>query len=241
MAAETLRAESCSLLAVKVSIAEMTSILDRMLESLLNGPLHERVIGVCAVVGMLFIVHNIIHVVKSVYVTFLRPGKNLQEYGRWAIVTGATDGIGKGFAIQLAKKKINVVLISRTPEKLRELAGELETKYAIQTKIVALDYTDPDVEAGMTRVEKEIAGLEIGILVNNAGMSYPYAQFFHELSSETIVHLIRVNIEVTTRLTHLVIPQMIQRRKGAVINIGSGAATVLPSDPLYAVYAGTKG
>ena len=241
MAADTSRTENRSFLAAKDRLAEMVTALEKIVDRLLNGPRHEQLIGICAVVGLLFIVHNVIHIVKSVYVTFLRPGKNLQKYGQWSIVTGATDGIGKGFAIQLAKKKINVVLISRTAEKLKELAAELETKYAIKTKIVALDYTDPDVEGGMTRVEKEIAGLEIGILVNNAGMSYPYAQFFHELSSETIVHLIRVNIEVTTRLTHLVIPQMIQRKRGAIINIGSGAATVLPSDPLYAVYAGTKG
>jgi len=77
--------------------------------------------------------------------------------------------------------------------------------------------------------------------VNNAGMSYPYAKFFHELEIELIVNLIKVNVEALTRLTHLVLPQMVQRRKGAIVNIGSGAATVLPSDPLYAVYAATKG
>lgn len=53
--------------------------------------------------------------------------------------------------------------------------------------------------------------------------------------------LIRVNVEVTTRLTRLVIPGMLKKRRGAIVNVGSGAATVLPSDPLYAVYAGTKG
>jgi 17beta-estradiol 17-dehydrogenase / very-long-chain 3-oxoacyl-CoA reductase len=71
--------------------------------------------------------------------------------------------------------------------------------------------------------------------------SYQLLQYLNELDVKLIGDLIRVNVEVTTRLTRLVIPGMLKKRRGAIVNVGSGAATVLPSDPLYAVYAGTKG
>lgn len=64
---------------------------------------------------------------------FLRPGKNLRGYGKWAVVTGATDGIGKAFCEELAKKKINLVLVSRTESKLKELSSALESKYKVSS------------------------------------------------------------------------------------------------------------
>nr|GFD24948.1 very-long-chain 3-oxoacyl-CoA reductase 1-like [Tanacetum cinerariifolium] len=71
-------------------------------------------------------------------------------------------------------------------------------------------------------------------------VSYPYARFFHEVDDELLNSLIKVNVEGTTRVTQAVLPGMLQRKRGAIVNIGSGAAIVIPSDPLYAVYAATK-
>ena len=71
-------------------------------------------------------------VTSGFYRYFLRPGKNLKSYGSWAIVTGATDGIGKALCEQLAIKKINVILISRTESKLQEQSKELETKHKVR-------------------------------------------------------------------------------------------------------------
>eukprot|EP00897_Mesotaenium_endlicherianum_P007206 jgi/Mesen1/6513/ME000332S05517 len=191
-------------------------------------------------VGLAVVVRSAAYLIRALWIVFLRPGKNLRRYGAWAVVTGATDGIGKAFAERLAAKKINVVLVSRTQEKLTELAGQLEGKYGVQTRTVQVDIANPDMASSLKKIENAIADLEVGILVNNVGMSYPYAKFFHEIDSELITNLIRINVEATTKITHLVIPAMLKRKKGAIVNIGSGAATVLPSDPLYAVYAGTK-
>ncbi|PQQ05475.1 very-long-chain 3-oxoacyl-CoA reductase 1-like [Prunus yedoensis var. nudiflora] len=162
-----------------------------------------------------------------VYVNFLRPAKNLKKYGSWALVTGPTDGIGKAFAFQLARKELNLVLVGRNPEKLKDI------------KTVVVDFTG-DLDDGVKRIRETIEGLDVGLLVNNVGISYPYARFFHEVDEELLKNLIKVNVEGTTKVTQAVLPGMLQRKRGAIVNIGSGAAIVIPSDPLYAVYAATK-
>ncbi|KAK9274880.1 hypothetical protein L1049_022134 [Liquidambar formosana] len=68
-----------------------------------------------------------------------------------------------------------------------------------------------------------------------------YARFFHEVDDELLTNLIKVNVEGTTKVTQSVLPGMLKRKKGAIVNIGSSVANVIPSDPLYVVYAGTKG
>jgi 17beta-estradiol 17-dehydrogenase / very-long-chain 3-oxoacyl-CoA reductase len=64
----------------------------------------------------------------AAYKSFLRPGKNLKKFGKWAIVTGATDGIGKAYAMALAKKGMSVILISRTEAKLKDVKAQIEAK-----------------------------------------------------------------------------------------------------------------
>lgn len=179
---------------------------------------------------------------KGVYVAFLRPGKNLREYGSWVLVTGPTDGIGKSFAFELARKGLNLVLVGRSPSKLKDVSDSIQSKFGktLMIKTVVVDFSG-DLSEGIGRIREAIEGLEIGILINNVGISYPYAKFFHEVDDELLKNLIQINVEGTTKVTHLVLQGMVKRKKGAIVNIGSGAATVLPSDPLYAVYAATKG
>ncbi|KAL8150108.1 hypothetical protein V2J09_019916 [Rumex salicifolius] len=191
--------------------------------------------------GLLAALRTLLRVLKWVYVSFLRPAKNLKKYGSWAVVTGSTDGIGKGFAFQLARKGINLVLVGRNPEKLRDVSDSIRAKYgSTEIKTVVIDFTGDDLDAGVQRIRETIEGLEVGILINNVGVSYPYARFFHEVDEELLKNLIKVNVEGTTKVTHAILPVMLKRKKGAIVNIGSGSATVIPSDPLYAVYAATK-
>ncbi|XP_057481587.1 very-long-chain 3-oxoacyl-CoA reductase 1-like [Actinidia eriantha] len=177
---------------------------------------------------------------KWVYVHFLRPAKNLKKYGSWALVTGPTDGIGKGFSFQLARKGLNLVLVGRNPEKLKDVSDSIRAKFGkTQIKTVVVDFSG-DLNEGVNRIREAIEGLDVGILINNVGVSYPYARFFHEVDDKLLGDLIKVNVEGTTKVTQAVLPGMIKRKKGAIVNIGSGAAIVIPSDPLYAVYAATK-
>lgn len=78
------------------------------------------------------------------------------------------------------------------------------------------------------------------MLVNNVGMSYPYARYFHEVDDKLLADLIQINVEGTTKVTQAVLPNMLKRKRGAIVNIGSGAAIIIPSDPLYSVYAAAK-
>ncbi|KAK9277558.1 hypothetical protein L1049_007103 [Liquidambar formosana] len=178
---------------------------------------------------------------KWVYNSFLRPPKNLKKYGSWALVTGPTDGIGKGFAFELARKGLNLVLVGRNLDKLKDVSDSIQSKYGkIQIKTVVVDFTG-DLSEGVRKIREAIEGLDVGVLINNVGISYPYARFFHEVDDELLNNLIKVNVEGTTKVTQAVLSGMLKRKKGAIVNIGSGVANVIPSDPLYAVYAGTKG
>ena len=178
------------------------------------------------------------------YRTFLRPGQNLKKkYGGWAVVTGCTDGIGKAFCEELARQNIPVLLISRTESKLKDLQELLlktSKKDDYQVKYVVCDFANA-TEKKWKEVKAEVESLDVGMLFNNVGVSYPHAQYVHELDEDIISQLISVNIVTTTKMTKMVLPGMIERNGGAIVNIGSGAATVLPSDPLYSIYAGAKG
>ncbi|MFS8020486.1 putative very-long-chain 3-oxoacyl-CoA reductase [Helianthus anomalus] len=207
------------------------------LETLKTQPLYLNFIFA---LGILSFLRTLTPILKWVYVNFFRPAKNLKKYGSWALVTGSTDGIGKAFAFELAKQGLNIILVGRNPSKLETVSTEIKSKYGkTQIKEVVFDLSG-DLNEGIERISEAIDGLDVGVLINNAGVSYPYARFFHEVDDELLTNLIKVNVEGTTRVTQAVLPGMVKRKKGAIVNIGSGAAIVIPSDPLYAVYAATK-
>nr|GMD76183.1 very-long-chain 3-oxoacyl-CoA reductase 1-like [Ipomoea batatas] len=195
---------------------------------------------VLLVLGFLKLLAWSVTLLKWVGANFLRPAKNLKNYGSWALVTGATDGIGKGFAFQLARKGLNLVLVGRSPEKLKDVSDSIEAKYG-QTRIksVVVDFSG-DLDGGVRRIREAIEGIDVGVLINNVGVSYPYARFFHEVDDRLLADLIKVNVEGTTKVTQAVLPAMLRRKRGAIVNIGSGIAIAIPSAPLHAVYAATK-
>jgi len=106
-------------------------------------------------------------------------------------------------------------------------------------RTVVVDFSG-DLDEGVAKIGEAVEGLDVGVLVNNVGVSYPYARFFHEVDEGLLNNLIQVNVVGTTKVTQAVLPGMLKRKRGAIVNIGSGAAIVIPSDPLYAVYAATK-
>lgn len=173
------------------------------------------------------------------FAKFIRGGKDLKRaYGGWAIVTGATDGIGKGFVKQLAKKGMNVLLISRTASKLEETVAEVSQKYPkVQYKTLAIDFSNFD-EAARQRVADAIRDLEVGVLINNVGMSYPFCKYFHELTDKEVHDLNELNVASTTWMTRIVLPGMLERKRGAVVNLSSTAGVV--ASPLLAQYSGAK-
>ncbi|PIN26392.1 putative short chain-type dehydrogenase [Handroanthus impetiginosus] len=172
---------------------------------------------------------------------FLRPGKNLKEYGSWALITGSTDGIGKSLAFELASKGLNLVLVGRNPLKLQLTSKEIQQKHdGVAIKTLVIDFASCRGEEIARIIEEEIKGVDVGILINNVGLAYPYARFFDEVDMELMENVLRVNIEGTTWVTKCVIQGMLEKRKGAIVNIGSGSSACVSSYPLYTVYAASK-
>ncbi|XP_030527739.1 very-long-chain 3-oxoacyl-CoA reductase-like protein At1g24470 [Rhodamnia argentea] len=190
--------------------------------------------------GFIVLLKHTLSFLQWVHSTFLRPSKDLVKYGPWALVTGCTNGIGRALAFRLAQRGLNLVLVSRNHEKLKTVSHEIETNFlGIQTRIVAVDFSK-DASSCIWSIEEAIRGLDIGVLINNVGITYPRACFFHEVEERVWREIVRVNVEGTARATRVVVPGMVQRRRGAVVSIGSGAATVVPSHPLFTSYAATK-
>lgn len=194
-------------------------------------------------VGLLVVLRFAAQVGAFVYAKFLRAGKDVRKYGKWAVVTGATDGIGKAFADELARKGLNVLLVSRTQSKLDDSAKELKEKYPqLQFDTLSIDFGafaggsrgDPSIEVARKKLEH----LEVGVLVNNVGVSYEYPELYHRLDDDRVQQLVELNINSTNWMTRLVLPGMVDRKKGAVVSIGSGAGTA-PS-PMLAGYSAAK-
>ncbi|GJW07504.1 very-long-chain 3-oxoacyl-CoA reductase-like protein [Tanacetum coccineum] len=169
--------------------------------------------------------------------------ENLKNYGSWALITGVTDGIGKAFAFQLAQKGLDLILVSRNLAKLKQVSNEITLVHpTTKIKVFDVDFMSDDVPARVKAMQVVIRDekLDVGVLVNNVGVTYPVARFFHEVDEEIWMKVVKVNVEGTSLVTKAVIQGMIERKKGAIVNIGSGAAIVVPSHPLYAIYAASK-
>lgn len=195
--------------------------------------------NVLFVVGLLVVVVQGLGVLRWLYRLLLRPAADLKLFGSWAVVTGSTDGIGKAYALQLAKKGLHVFLISRSGDKLKEVKAEIETATSnkVTVKTLAIDFSKADKSTYQT-IQREIATVDVGILVNNVGVSYEHCEYFHDVSDDIIDNLIKINIEATTYMTKLAIPAMLTKGKGAIINLSS-ISGVAPA-PLLAAYGASK-
>jgi 17beta-estradiol 17-dehydrogenase / very-long-chain 3-oxoacyl-CoA reductase len=169
------------------------------------------------------------------------PPLQLRKYGKkgtWAVVTGASDGLGKEFATQLAAKGFNLVLVSRTQSKLDALAKELESKFSgLQTKVLAMDFSadnDHDYES----LAKLIDGLDVGILINNVGQSHAMPTPFLITEKKELQDIVTINCLGTLKVTQIVAPGMQSRKRGLILTMGSfgGWAPM----PYLATYSGSK-
>jgi short-subunit dehydrogenase len=151
------------------------------------------------------------------------------------LVTGASSGIGADIARELAKRGHNVTLAARRQERLRELADELTKTSGVRADALRCDLTDA---ASRDAMAATIAanGLEVDVLVNNAG--YGSGGRFQDLDGENEVRMVETNCEAVIALCARYVPRMVERGRGAVLNVGSTAG--FQPLPRQATYSATK-
>ena len=150
-----------------------------------------------------------------------------------ALITGASSGIGLELARLFAGDKWDVALVARSEGKLREIAAELQSAHGITARAIAADLAKPSAPA---EVMSALHGVDIDALVNNAGFGLGGA--FAKSDGDAEVEMIQVNITALTQLTKLVLPAMVARKRGAILNVASTAA--FQPGPFMSVYYATK-
>jgi len=156
-----------------------------------------------------------------------------------AVVTGASSGIGEAYAERLAADGWDLVVLARSGERLSELAARLNKAYGMTVLVIQADLSRA---AEVERVGREIAAMPVDMLVNNAGLAHymPFA----DLPAAQAAELVDLNVLAPVLLTHAVLPGMLDRSHGTIINIASllaySGAVQAPFLPKRAVYAATK-
>ena len=139
----------------------------------------------------------------------------------WALVTGATAGIGESFSRLLASNRYNIVLVARDLPRLQERAQGLEAKYGVQTHVIQADLA---TDEGCLKIEKYIAENQIDVLINNAGFGTNKAFTMSTLEIEQ--QLLDVLVRTPMRLMHVALPLMKERNNGVIINVSSVAGYI---------------
>ncbi|KAG8542953.1 hypothetical protein GDO81_025748 [Engystomops pustulosus] len=168
---------------------------------------------ILAVVGVFYIMWKMFNFLYFCYTLIqlhvtpwlLNKTKHIQHYGEWAIVTGATAGIGKEYAEELAKHGMNILLISRSKEKLQEVSDAITKTYGVKTRFIIADFS---------------------------------RERFAKVPEDKVWEIINVNIAAAVMMAHIVLPGMVERKRGAIVNVTS--ATCCQPVPLMTLYAATK-
>jgi uncharacterized protein len=155
--------------------------------------------------------------------------------GQRALVTGASSGIGAAFARELARRGANLVLVARSGDKLTALADELSASFGVVADVAVADLAKPNAASDLA-AELAARNREIDILINNAG--FGLHGLLHQGDAQVLADQIRVNVASLVDLTRLYLPAMLERDRGAIINVASTAA--FQPVPHMAVYGATK-
>jgi len=155
------------------------------------------------------------------------------KYGAWAIVTGASSGLGVEFARQLAAKGLNVVLVARREDLLVNLAKELEDAYSVATRVVKLDLGK---EGFFGELQQQIEGLDIGLVVNNAGMNCE--GHFYRGDLKRNIDMLRLNVEAPFIISYELGKVLLEKGRGGIIFTASSSA--FQATPFLSHYGATK-
>jgi short-subunit dehydrogenase len=160
-----------------------------------------------------------------------RPG--LQRYGSWALVTGASSGIGQALARRIAADGVNLVIAARRIDRLEALADELRASDGVEVRTVQVDLSTDD---GVDLLDKAVADVDLGLVVANAGSAHPGA--FLRTSIEDQLDVIRLNVVTPLEMAHRLGGRLVEQGRGALILTGSTSA--FAGTAMLAGYAATK-
>merc|ERR1712151_252371 len=186
-------------------------------------------------------------IAKFVYDKLTKKPKDPTSYGKWAVITGATSGIGEAFSHDLASKGLNILLVSRSEDKLKKTQGDIKKTSLKDKDTQKIDYVAVDLGNSISAdqslaLKTKLAQIHenggIGLLINCAGVVNLLPTPFHEMDDELLDSILSVNNDGTMRMTKYVLPYMYQRKKGAIITVGSGSCHH-PS-PMISAYSATK-
>lgn len=155
------------------------------------------------------------------------------KYGPWALVTGASSGIGKSIAENLAASGFNLVLVARRKQELLRLAEEFHNRHDIETYVLAENLADTNA---VKRIELATANLRIGLIALSAG--FGTSGYFHAADVRGEIEMLRVNVEAPMLLTRYFANQFVRQRRGGIILMSSLVA--FQGVPFAAHYAATK-
>lgn len=222
--------------------------LDQMYSTVGNSCVGRALLISALLVGVFKLTTFTLSLGAMVADIFILPAVNFSKYGakkeKWAVVTGASDGIGKEYSLQLAAKGFHVVLVSRTRTKLELLATEIETKYQRQTKILAFDVSS-DEALNYELLKETVSSLPVTVLINNVGQSHSIPVPFLETEEKELRDIITINNTATLKITQIVAPVILSTVadekaaiRGLILTMGSFGG-FLPT-PLLATYSGSK-
>lgn len=150
-----------------------------------------------------------------------------------ALITGASGGIGLDLARLFARDGYDLFLVARSEERLKEIAAELQRDHGIHAMVIAADLSRPEAPETIMAATGEA---EIDVLVNNAG--FGFTGRFDQLDTRRQLDVVQVNLVALTHLTRLVLPRMVARGDGRILNVASTAA--FQPGPFMAIYYATK-
>ena len=196
------------------------------------------ILAIFTTIGVLYTFIKLWQFLNAIWKYFIRGEHDfIQRYGKcWVVITGASDGIGKGYAESFAKRGFDICLISKTQHKLDSVANELHNKYNVQTKTIQADFTYATEPGFHESIIDELGDIDIGILVNNVGISY---LLFEGADCKRMRDCLVANIFPITLLTRLLVARMYSRQKrSAIINLSSASGP--RPYPGASVYSATK-
>lgn len=158
---------------------------------------------------------------------------DLQRYGGWALITGASSGLGREFARLIAASGVNCVLVGLEGERLEALAGELSDRHSVACRFLEQDLT---ADGFLERVEAVTSNIPVGILVNNAGIGC--GGEFATRDPKRVAQVVRLNCLAPAMLARMFLPQMLAREAGAIIMVASLQGFI--SSPFEAMYCASK-